>query len=145
MEKKDKVPLVVVHVFLLLLAVLLDKMCTKTHKSVLFVVSKSHRTVWLWIQVTMVIHDFRDARMQLSLCYPWLLFTFTTDGHANQTVISVCLLPLHFQHIWVWMSLITFPFETNARDTTTMPPNSSPVTPVAMFLTVTAPQQCRLW
>lgn len=145
MEKKDKVPLVVVHVLLLLLAVLLDKMCTKTHKSVLFVVSKSHRTVWLWIQVTMVIHDFRDARMQLSLCYPWLLFTFTTDGHANQTVISVCLLPLHFQHIWVWMSLITFPFETNARDTTTMPPNSSPVTPVAMFLTVTAPQQCRLW
>lgn len=144
--KPHKVKLVVVRVLLLLLAVLLYKMCTKTRKSVLFVVSKSHRTVvWLWVQVTMVIHDFRDARMQLSLCYPWLLFTFTTDGHANQTVISVCLLPLHFQHILVWMSLITFPLETNARDTTAIPPNSSPVTPVAMFLTVTAPQQCRLW
>lgn len=93
-KKKDKVPLVVVRVLLLLLAVLLHKMCTKTRKSVLFVVSKSHRTVvWLWVQVTMVTRDFRDARMQLSLCCPWLLFTFTTDGHANQTVISVCLLP----------------------------------------------------
>lgn len=66
----------------------------------LFVVTKSHLTfVWCWVHVTMVIHDFRDARRQWSLCHPWLLFTLTTDGYANQTGIIVCLLPLHYQHM----------------------------------------------
>lgn len=64
------------------------------------------------------------------------------DGFAKQIMISVCLLPLHFQHIWFWKSLITFPIKTNTRDGN-MPPNPSPVTPVAMFAVVAASQQCR--
>lgn len=58
------------------------------------------------VLVTMVIHDFKDARMQTFKPLVVYYCTFTTDGYANQTVISVCLLLLHFQHIDIGSPLL---------------------------------------
>lgn len=60
----------------------------------------------------------------------------TTEKCANQMVIMVCLLPCTSNTLTLDVPY-NIPCKTDARDTT-MPPNSSPVTPVAMFAIVTA-------